>query len=210
MSVTAVPLRPVAKGTLTKLWVGIGLLAAAGAGFAWHSTSAQVAMAMPAAEFLAANAKRSDVKTTPSGLQYQVIRDGTGPRATAQDVVMVDYDGKLANGETFDASARHDNGAPATLPVSGLIPGWVEGLQLMNQGAKYRFWIPPELGYGPQGAGGGVIPPNALLVFDVDLKAILPRQAGGMGGMEGMGGMGGAPHGEMPAGAMPPGAMGGQ
>ena len=73
----------------------------------------------------------------------------------------------------------------------------------MNQGAKYRFWIPPELGYGPQGAGNGVIPPNALLIFDVDLKAILPRQAmGGMGGMEAMGGMGGAPHGEMPAEAM--------
>ncbi len=199
MSVTAVPLRPIAKGSLTKLWVGIGLLAAAGVGAAWYSTSAQVAMATPPAEFLASNAKRSDVKTTPSGLQYQVIREGNGPRATAQDVVLVDYDGKLANGQTFDASARH--GGPATLPVGGLIPGWVEGLQLMNQGAKYRFWIPPELGYGPQGAGDGVIPPNALLIFDVDLQAIMPRQA--MMGMGGMGGGGmGAPHGEMPAGAI--------
>ncbi|TVV69735.1 FKBP-type peptidyl-prolyl cis-trans isomerase [Sphingomonas solaris] len=197
MSVTAVPLRPIAKGSLTKLWVGIGLLAVGGVGAAWYTTSAQVAMATPPAAFLATNAKRSDVKTTPSGLQYQVIREGTGPRATAQDVVLVDYDGKLANGETFDASARH--GGPATLPVSGLIPGWVEGLQLMNQGSKYRFWIPPELGYGPQGAGDGVIPPNALLVFDVDLQAIMPRQAlGGMGGA--MGGMGGTPHGEMPPG----------
>ncbi|MET0270927.1 MAG: FKBP-type peptidyl-prolyl cis-trans isomerase [Sphingomonas sp.] len=195
MSVTAVPLRPIAKGSLTKLWVGVGLLVAAGVGAAWYSTSAQVAMATPPAQFLAGNAKRSDVKTTASGLQYQVIREGSGPRATAQDVVLVDYDGKLANGETFDASARH--GGPATLPVSGLIPGWVEGLQLMNQGSKYRFWIPPELGYGPQGAGDGVIPANALLIFDVDLQAIMPRQA-----MMGMGGMGGgaAPHGEMPAG----------
>ncbi len=198
MSVTAVPLRPIAKGSLTKLWVGIGLLVAAGVGTAWYTTSAQVAMATPPAVFLANNAKRSDVKTTPSGLQYQVIREGTGPRATAQDVVLVDYDGKLANGETFDASARH--GGPATLPVSGLIPGWVEGLQLMNQGSKYRFWIPPELGYGPQGAGDGVIPPDSLLIFDVDLQAIMPRSA--LGGM-GMGGMGGAPHGEMPAGSMP-------
>lgn len=196
MSVTAVPLRPISKGSLTKLWVGVGLLAAAGVGAAWYTTSAQVAMATPPAEFLAHNARRANVKTTPSGLQYEVIREGSGPRATAQDVVLVDYDGKLANGETFDASARH--GGPATLPVGGLIPGWVEGLQLMNQGAKYRFWIPPELGYGPQGAGDGVIPPNALLVFDVDLQAIMPRQA-----MMGMGGMGGAPHGEMPAGGMP-------
>jgi FKBP-type peptidyl-prolyl cis-trans isomerase FkpA len=206
MSVTAVPLRPIAKGSLAKLWIGLGLLAAGGVGLAWHTTASQVAMATPPAEFLAQNGKRSDVKTTASGLQYQVIHEGTGAKATLQDVVMVDYDGKLANGETFDASARHDNGAPATLPVGGLIPGWVEGLQLMNQGAKYRFWIPPELGYGAQGAGGGVIPANALLIFDVDLKAILPRQAmGGMGvpGMESMGGgMGGAPHGEMPAGAM--------
>lgn len=193
MSVTAVPLRPIAKGSLTKLWVGIGLLVAGGLGLAWHTTSAQVAMATPPAQFLAHNARRSDVKTTPSGLQYQVIREGTGPRATARDVVLVDYDGKLANGETFDASARH--GGPATLPVSGLIPGWVEGLQLMNQGSKYRFWIPPELGYGPQGAGDGVIPPNSLLIFDVEVKGIMPRAA--------LGGMGGASQGEMPAGAMP-------
>ena len=196
MSVTAVPLRPIAKGSLTKLWVGIGVLVAAGVGLAWQTTSAQVAMATPPAEFMARNAKRSDVKTTPSGLQYQVIREGTGPRATLQDVVLVDYDGKLANGETFDASARH--GGPATLPVGGLIPGWVEGLQLMNAGAKYRFWIPPELGYGPQGAGDGVIPPNALLIFDVDVQGIMPRSA--LGGMGMSGGMGGAPHGGMPAG----------
>lgn len=202
MSVTAVPLRPISKGSLTKLWLGVGLIVAAGVGFAWYSTAAQVAMAMPAADFLASNAKKSGVQTTPSGLQYKVIEPGAGPKPSANDVVVVEYDGQLANGESFDASARH--GGPATLPVGGLIPGWVEGLQLMPKGSSYRFWIPPALGYGPQGAGNGVIPPDALLVFDVKLIEILPQQGGGMGmpggGMEGMGGMGGDPHG----GVIPP------
>ena len=191
--ITAVPLRPIAKGSLTRLWAGIALVVAVGIGGAWYSTSKQVAMATPASDYLARNAKRSGVVTLPSGLQYEVLAPGAGPHATSADVVIVDYDGKLANGETFDSSARH--GGPATLPVGGLIPGWVEGLQLMNSGAHYRFWIPPELGYGANGAGDGVIPPNALLVFDVTLHAIAPQQ-GGMGA-GGMGGGGGAmpPHG---------------
>jgi FKBP-type peptidyl-prolyl cis-trans isomerase FkpA len=188
--VTAVPLRPIAKGSIAKLWLGIAAVVAIAVGGAIAATAKQVAMARPAAEFLAKNAKRSGVVTTPSGLQYQVITPGQGARATSSDVVIVDYDGKLANGETFDASSRH--GGPATLPVSGLIPGWVEGLQLMNVGSHYRFWIPPELGYGPAGAGDGIIPPNALLVFDVTLHAIQPQSAGMIGGLGGMGGEGGA------------------
>ncbi|MBV9842959.1 MAG: FKBP-type peptidyl-prolyl cis-trans isomerase [Sphingomonadaceae bacterium] len=194
--VTAVPLRPIAKGSLTKLWIGIGAVVLVAVAGAWTATSKQVAMAMPAGDFLARNAKRAGVVTTPSGLQYEVLAPGHGPHATSSDIVIVDYDGKLANGETFDASSRH--GGPATLPVSGLIPGWVEGLQLMNVGSHYRFWIPPELGYGPAGAGDGVIPPNALLVFDVTLHGIQPGSAG-VGGMGGMGGadMGGSPHGGM-------------
>lgn len=187
--VTAVPLRPIKKGSLVKLWTGIGLIAAVAVGFAWCSTSAQVAMSTPPAEFLAANKTRSGVITTASGLQYEILEPGNGPSPSAQDAVIVEYDGKLANGETFDASARH--GGPATLPVGGLIPGWVEGLQLMKTGGKYRFWIPPELGYGETGAGNGVIPANALLIFDVKLVAILPRQSG-LGGMGG-----GAPHGDV-------------
>jgi hypothetical protein len=198
--VTAVPLRPIAKGSLTKLWLGIGLLVVVGVGTAWWGTAKQVAMAQPAPEFLAANGKKSGVVTTASGLQYEVLKPGTGPHPRPSDVVMVNYEGKLANGETFDASSR--NGGPATLPVGGLIPGWVEGIQLMQPGAKYRFWIPPELGYGPMGAGQGVIPPNALLIFDVELLAIAPQQPHAMGmpsGMEGMPGgaeaMPGAPEG---------------
>ena len=189
--ITAVPLRPIARGSLAKLWIGIGAIVLVAIGGAFAATTKQVAMALPAATFLAKNAKRSGVVTTTSGLQYEVITPGQGPRATSADVVVVDYDGKLANGETFDASARH--GGPATLPVSGLIPGWVEGLQLMNVGSHYRFWIPPELGYGPAGAGDGVIPPNALLVFDVTLHGIQPQPQAMMGGLGGMGGAGAPP-----------------
>lgn len=187
--VTAVPLRPIKKGALVTLWTGVALIATAGIAVAYKGTERQVAMAEPAAEFLAHNAKRSDVVTTSSGLQYKILKEGKGAKPQPTDMVVVDYDGKLANGETFDSSATH--GGPATLPVGGLIPGWVEALQLMSPGAKYRFWIPPQLGYGETGAGNGVIPPNALLVFDVTLLAVSPQQPG-MGGL-------GAPHGEMGA-----------
>ena len=187
--VTAVPLLPIKKGSLVKIWIDLAADAAIGVATAWAGTARQVAMAEPAADFLARNAHKSGVVVTSSGLQYQVIEAAAGPKPQASDLVVVEYDGKLANGTSFDSSARH--GGPATLPVSGLIPGWVEGLQLMNTGSKVRFWIPPELGYGPQGAGDGVIPPDALLVFDVKLLAVQP-QAPGMGGIGGMpGGMGG-------------------
>ena len=191
---TAVPLRPIAKGAVTKLWIVIALVALVAVGWAWKSTATQVAMSQPASAFLAANAKRKGVITTSSGLEYEVLTPGAGPKATPADVVIVDYDGKLADGSTFDSSARQ--GGPATLPVSGLIPGWVEGLQLMNTGAHYRFWIPPELGYGPAGAGNGVIPANALLVFDVTLHAIAPQQQSAMPGM------GGAPESAAPHGGL--------
>ena len=189
--VTAVPLHPIKKGSLTKLWLGLAAVAAVGVAAAWAGTARQVAMAEPAAQFLARNANQSGVVSTGSGLQYKILEAGNGPKPHAGDLVVVEYEGKLANGTTFDASARH--GGPATLPVSGLIPGWVEGLQLMATGSKVRFWIPPELGYGPQGAGDGIIPPDALLVFDVKLLAIQP-QPPAMGGMDAMGGMGNMPH----------------
>lgn len=185
--VTAVPLLPIKKGSMLKLWIGVALAAAAGTAAAWVGTARQVAMAEPAEVFMARISKQDGVVTTASGLRYKVLTEGSGPKAAATDMVVVDYDGKLANGESFDSSARH--GGPATLPVGGLIPGWVEGLQLMNAGSKYRFWIPPELGYGEQGAGDGVIPPNAVLEFDVSLIAIAPQP--------GMGGMGMPPHGAM-------------
>ena len=186
--VTAVPLRPIKKGSLVTLWLGVVLIAAVGAAVAYKGTSRQVAMAEPASEFLTRNAKKSGVVTTPSGLQYQVLEKGEGAKPQPTDMVVVEYEGKLANGETFDASANH--GGPATLPVGGLIPGWVEGLQLMSPGAKYRFWVPPQLGYGETGAGNGVIPADALLIFDVRLLAVAPQQPG-------MGGIGMPPQGEI-------------
>ena len=191
--VTAVPLRPIKKSALTALGVGIGLLVAAGVGVAYAGTDKQVRMAMPPAEFLAHNAKRSGVVALPSGLQYQVLKEGHGAKAADGDLALVDYDGKFVSGESFDSSAR--NGGPVPMPVGGgLIPGFVEGLKQMNEGAKYRFWIPPELAYGTAGAGGGKIPPNSLLIFDITVQAI---QRGGMAAMGGMGMGGGAsPHGQ--------------
>jgi FKBP-type peptidyl-prolyl cis-trans isomerase len=173
--VTAVPLRPIAKGSLVKLWAGIAIVIAVGAGTAYYGTRSQVAMAQPPEAFLEANGKHSGVITTPSGLQYEVLKEGTGPKPGPNDIVLVDYDGKLVNGDSFDSSAKQ--GGPAPLPVSGgMIPGWSEGLQLMNQGAKYRFWMPPQLAFGEHGAGGK-IPPNAVTVFDVSLIAIAPPSA---------------------------------
>ncbi|MDB5686855.1 MAG: peptidylprolyl isomerase [Rhizorhabdus sp.] len=176
--VTAVPLRPIAKGSLVKLWAGVAIVLAAAVGAAYVGTRSQVAMAQSPEEYLAANAKRSGVVTTASGLQYEVIKKGAGPKPGLGDMVLVDYDGKLVSGESFDSSAAHGNG-PAPLPVAGMIPGWTEGLQLMERGAKYRFWMPPALAYGDRGASDK-IPPNAITIFDVTLHEIAPASA--MGG----------------------------
>jgi FKBP-type peptidyl-prolyl cis-trans isomerase len=182
--VTAVPLRPVAKGTMTKLWIGIAVVMLAGVGLAWAGTSKQVAMGQPPSTFLAKNAKKHGVITTPSGLEYEVLQAGQGVNAGPRDIVLIDYDGKLLDGTTFDSTAAH--GSPAVMPVAGSIPGFSEALQLMNRGARYRIWIPPQLGYGAQGAGDGVIPPNSVLQFDVTLREIAPQQPGaGTAGMEG-------------------------
>lgn len=198
--VTAVPLRPIKKGSLAKLWIGVGLVAAVGVGAAWLGTQRQVAMAEPPAERLARISKQQGVVTTASGLRYKIIKEGSGPKASATDEVIVDYEGRLADGQVFDSSALH--GGPAKLPVSGMISGWTEGLQLMSPGAKYRFWMGPELAFGEAGVYGGRIPGNAVVEFDVSLISIVPPQPG-MGAMGGMD-MGGAmpPHGAMPEGSV--------
>lgn len=123
------------------------------------------------AAFLAANAKKPDVKTTESGLQYQVLSEGKGPKPTADDLVKVHYKGTLLDGETFDSS--YDRGEPAVFPLQQVVPGWQEGIALMPVGSKYRFWIPGELGYGEAGTPGGPIGPNAVLVFEVELQEIV-------------------------------------
>ena len=109
------------------------------------------------------------VKTTASGLAYKVLTAGTGPSPKATDQVTVHYTGKLINGKVFDSSV--ERGQPATFPLNRVIPGWTEGLQLMKKGGKSVFYIPSNLAYGERGAGG-VIPPNATLIFEVELKEI--------------------------------------
>jgi FKBP-type peptidyl-prolyl cis-trans isomerase len=118
--------------------------------------------------FLTANADAEGVVTTESGLQYVVLEEGDGPSPTPGDEVTVNYEGKLINGEVFDASARR--GQPATFGVTQVIPGWTEGLQLMQVGSTYRFHVPPDLAYGERGRPG--IPPNSLLIFEVELLGI--------------------------------------
>jgi FKBP-type peptidyl-prolyl cis-trans isomerase FklB len=120
--------------------------------------------------FLAENAQRDGVVTLESGLQYEVLEEGTGPRPDHSDVVSTHYEGRLLSGETFDSSMAR--GEPARFPVDGVIEGWVEALQLMPVGSKWRLYVPPELAYGEQGAGG-VIGPNETLIFDVELLEIV-------------------------------------
>lgn len=122
--------------------------------------------------FLSENGKREEVKTTPSGLQYEVIAEGNGPKPTAQDQVKVHYTGKLIDGTVFDSSV--ERGEPATFGVTQVIPGWVEALQMMNAGSKWRLFIPSALAYGPNGAGG-VIGPDATLIFDVELLEVIGK-----------------------------------
>ncbi|MGI6232392.1 MAG: FKBP-type peptidyl-prolyl cis-trans isomerase [Prevotella sp.] len=116
--------------------------------------------------FLSDNAKKEGVVTLPSGLQYQVLREGNGRKPSATDQVECHYEGTLINGQVFDSSYRR--GETATFGLNQVIKGWTEGLQLMKEGAKYRFFIPYHLGYGAQGAGQS-IPPYATLIFDVEL-----------------------------------------
>ncbi len=122
--------------------------------------------------FLTENGKRVEVKTTPSGLQYEVLAEGDGPMPKADDQVEVHYTGKLIDGTVFDSSV--DRGVPATFGVTQVIPGWVEALQLMKAGSKWRLFIPSSLAYGPNGAGG-VIGPNATLIFDVELLKVIGK-----------------------------------
>ena len=121
-------------------------------------------------KFLAENAKKDSVQTLPSGLQYIVLTEGTGPNPTANDTVTVNYVGKTIDGVEFDNSFKR--GAPAVFNLSGVIKGWTEGLQLMNTGSKYRFFIPYQLGYGEMGSQR--IKPYSTLIFDVELMNIKP------------------------------------
>jgi FKBP-type peptidyl-prolyl cis-trans isomerase FklB len=125
------------------------------------------------AAFLAANAKKEGVVTLPSGLQYKVLTPGTGPKPTATDSVVCNYRGTLLDNTEFDSSYKR--GKPATFPVTGVIKGWTEALQLMPVGSKWQIYIPADLAYGERGQGP--IGPNATLVFDLELLSIQPKAA---------------------------------
>lgn len=121
-------------------------------------------------KYLVENAKKEGIITTASGLQYKVLKEGTGKQPKATDKVRCHYEGFLIDGTVFDSSVQR--GEPAVFPLDGVIVGWTEGLQLMREGGKYRFFIPYKLGYGESGAGQS-IPPFATLVFDVELIEVL-------------------------------------
>jgi len=123
-------------------------------------------------QFLAENAKRPEVKVTASGLQYEVLTEGTGAQPTKDDQVEVHYTGKLIDGTVFDSSV--ERGVPATFGVTQVIAGWVEALQMMKAGSKWRLYIPSHIAYGAQGAGN-VIGPNATLIFDVELLKVIGK-----------------------------------
>lgn len=120
--------------------------------------------------FLEENKKRAGVVTLPSGLQYEIIKEGTGKKAKATDRVKCHYEGTLIDGTLFDSSVKR--GQPAVFGVNQVIPGWVEALQLMPEGSKWKLYIPSELAYGAQGAGE-MIPPHSTLVFEVELIEVL-------------------------------------
>ncbi|PXW69504.1 FKBP-type peptidyl-prolyl isomerase-like protein [Blastomonas natatoria] len=200
MSVTRVPIPPLAKGSLTKLWIGVAAAVAIAGGTAWAGLQS---VPQSAAGFLASNADEPGVITTESGLQFKELVKGSGPSPTDADVTLINYQGTLMDGTPFDANQR------VPMPVAGSIPGFSEGLKRMQRGGKYRLWIPPELGYGaeektnPQ-TGQVVIPANSLLVFDVDLVEFIPEaQLRAMQQqLQGQGAPGGPP------GAPPPGMPG--
>jgi FKBP-type peptidyl-prolyl cis-trans isomerase FkpA len=121
--------------------------------------------------FLAENAKRAGVKTTESGLQYEVLKEGTGATPGADSVVRVNYQGSLIDGSVFDSSYKR--GEPADFPLNRIIEGWTEGIQLMSVGAHYKLYIPSALAYGDRDVGDGIIPANSVLIFDVELLEIV-------------------------------------
>jgi FKBP-type peptidyl-prolyl cis-trans isomerase FkpA len=194
MSVTAVPLQPLGKGTIAKLWIGLLVVVLLGIGLAWIGTSGQ------------------QIITTESGLRYRVIEAGEGPTVTPADLVGLDLEGRLPDGTVFASSAQ--SGQPTVVSADGLIPGMREAVLMMREGGIYQLWLPGNLGYGASPPPGSPIPPNAELEFRVRVIGILEGMAamqsmmgpGGPGG--GPGGPGGAPGGPMD-GPMGPGGPGG-
>lgn len=161
MSVTTVPIQPIEKGSLAKLWGGVALAVLIAGGAAWWGTEKAVSGACSSSAFAPEGKGASAVEKTNSGLQFQVVRAGTGPKPTEADVVLVSYKGTLSTGKEFDSNPR------AAFPVQGLVPGFSEALKKMQRGGSYKLCIPPALGYGTQ--ANERIPANSTLLFDVEL-----------------------------------------
>lgn len=162
MSVTTVPIQPIKKGSMIKLWLGIIVVVLVAAGLAFIGTQEAVATGATNEQFLANNADEEGVITTDSGLQYKVLKPGEGPSPIATDTALVKYEGSLRDGTVFDANEQ------TPMPVGAVVPGFSEALQLMQKGGEYRIWIPSELGYGEQ-SPSPALPANSLLIFDVTL-----------------------------------------
>lgn len=162
MSVTTVPIQPIKKGSMIKLWLGIIVVVLVAAGLAFIGTQEAVATGATNEQFLANNADEEGVITTDSGLQYKVLKPGEGPSPIATDTALVKYEGSLRDGTVFDANEQ------TPMPVGAVVPGFSEALQLMQKGGEYRIWIPSELGYGEQ-SPSPTLPANSILIFDVTL-----------------------------------------
>ncbi len=170
MTVTTVPILPIEKGSLVKLWGGVGLAALLAAGLAWVGTKSSALGDCGAKAFTAEGKGVTAPLKTESGLRFQTVKVGTGTKPTDTDVVLMNYRGSLAKtGFKFDESKQ-----PTPMPVQGSIPGFSEALKMMQPGGSYRICIPGKLGYGAQGMPQGQIPPNATLLFDVELLAAMP------------------------------------
>jgi FKBP-type peptidyl-prolyl cis-trans isomerase FkpA len=161
--VTAVPIRPVKPGALTRLWLGVGAACVVSLGLAWAGTQAVVATSGSTDQFLAWHKSQSGVIATKSGLQYKVIKKGEGPSPTDEDVALVNYKGTLRDGVVFDERQRQP------MPVAQMTEGFKEALKLMSRGGSYRLWIPPALGYGDAPPPGSPIKADSVLIFDVDM-----------------------------------------
>jgi FKBP-type peptidyl-prolyl cis-trans isomerase FkpA len=155
--VTAVPLRPIKKGAMTRLWLGVAAACATAAGLAWAGTSTVKGDGCSTANF----AKGAKPAAMPSGVMIQTVKAGTGAKPTDADVVLIDYKGSLTDGKVFDQNQR------TPLPVTGVVPGFGEALKAMQAGGQYKICIPAPLGYGAQATGP--IPANSTLLFDVSL-----------------------------------------
>lgn len=136
------------------------------------NTQAQEGAAVYDAKFFQDPANKDKYKTTDSGLKYVMVKEGTGKQPTAADEVTVTYTGRLLDGTVFDSTDNH-GGEPISFPLNRVIPGWTEGMQLMKEGGEMVIYIPSDLGYGPNGTPGGPIPPNADLIFEINLKKVV-------------------------------------